>query len=49
MQIFPKQEAKQQIEKLVKKFVNLTPSQLKHYNEANTRKDFILPLFHALN
>ncbi len=43
-----KTEAKKKIERLVKKFDNLSASQLKKYNEANTRKDFILPLFHAL-
>jgi len=49
MQIFTKEEAKQEVTKLVKKFDALTPHQRQHYNEANTRKDFILPLFHALN
>lgn len=38
----------QQIERLVKKFKSLSPSARKNYNEADTRKDFILPLFRAL-
>ncbi|MBI5305541.1 MAG: N-6 DNA methylase [Chloroflexi bacterium] len=44
----PPQIAYDQIERLVKRFKNL-PSRERHaYNEDNTRKDFILPLFRAL-
>lgn len=42
------EEAKKQIEKLVKKYESLTPAQKKKYNESMTCKDFILPLFLAL-
>ncbi len=48
MEIFTKKQAKEKIAKLVKRFENLSSSAFKRYNEANTRKDFILPLFHAL-
>jgi len=37
-----------EIERLVKKFKGLSAAARKSYNEADTRKDFILPLFHAL-
>ena len=47
-QIFTKPEAKEEIERLVQKFDSLSKSALRKYNEANTRKDFILPLFFAL-
>jgi hypothetical protein len=40
--------AHDQIERLVKKFKSLTSAARKSYNEAETRKDFILPLFRAL-
>lgn len=43
-----KKEAKEKILSLVKKFDALSLSQRKKYNEANTRKNFILPLFEAL-
>jgi len=43
-----KKEAKDQIKRLIAKYEKLTPIQRKKYNEATTRKDFILPLFHAL-
>ncbi|MDD4271338.1 MAG: TaqI-like C-terminal specificity domain-containing protein [Patescibacteria group bacterium] len=43
-----RQEAKQQIERLVKKFSDLTPVEFKKKNESMTCKDFILPLFQAL-
>lgn len=43
-----KQEGEKQISKLVEKYENLTPAQRKQYNEANTRKNFILPLFESL-
>src|SRR3990167_5651498 len=49
MKIFSKSEAKQEIASLIKKFQALNSTKRKKYNEANTRKDFILPLFHALN
>ncbi|OGD57394.1 MAG: hypothetical protein A3J48_04140 [Candidatus Doudnabacteria bacterium RIFCSPHIGHO2_02_FULL_46_11] len=49
MKIFSKSEAKQEIAALIKKFEALNSTKRKKYNEANTRKDFILPLFHALN
>lgn len=48
METFSKIEAKEEIAKLVKKYENLTPNSFKTYNEANTRKDFILPLFRFL-
>jgi hypothetical protein len=37
-----------QIASLVQKFKTLSPSERHNYNEADTRKDFILPLFRAL-
>jgi predicted type IV restriction endonuclease len=37
-----------EIERLVKKFKALSAAQRRSYGEDNTRKDFILPLFHAL-
>ena len=43
-----KQEAKQQIERLVNKFADLTAAEFKKKNESMTCKDFILPLFQAL-
>lgn len=43
-----KSEAKQQIEALVRKFDALSAAERRGYNEANTRKDFIMPLFAAL-
>lgn len=43
-----KQEAKKQIEKLIKKYESLSPAQLRKYNESMTCKDFILPLFEIL-
>ncbi|MEK7163074.1 MAG: hypothetical protein AAB696_02185 [Patescibacteria group bacterium] len=39
-----RQEGRQQIERLIKKYENLTPAQRKNYNESMTCKDFILPL-----
>ncbi|MEW6567757.1 MAG: hypothetical protein AB1449_06250 [Chloroflexota bacterium] len=38
----------EQIDALVRKYKSLSPSEVRHYNEENTRKDFILPLFRAL-
>ena len=43
-----KQEAKQKIEKLIKKYESLTLAEKKSYNESMTCKDFVLPLFNAL-
>lgn len=48
MKVFSKKEAKNEVQKLVKKFENLTPARFKQYKEAETCKDFILPFFHAL-
>src|SRR3989344_4663798 len=42
------QEVRRAIEKLVQKYENLTPPERKSFNEANTRKNFILPLFDIL-
>jgi hypothetical protein len=36
------------VERLVRKFRSLSTAQRRGYGEDNTRKDFILPLFHAL-
>ena len=36
------------VERIVRKFKNLSPAARRAYNEDNTRKDFILPLFRAL-
>ncbi|CAG0947139.1 Type IIS restriction enzyme Eco57I [Anaerolineae bacterium] len=44
----PPQSAYNQIERLVKKFKALPTRERHAYNEDNTRKDFILPLFNAL-
>jgi len=43
-----KEESEKQITRIIEKYENLTPTERKHYNEANTRKNFILPLFEAL-
>ena len=43
-----KKEAKEEIGKIVAKYERLTPGEKREYNEAMTRKDFILPLFHVL-
>lgn len=43
-----KREAKEVISRLVEKFDRLTTLEKRNYNEANTRKNFILPLFQAL-
>ena len=45
---YTKKGAKEEIPRLITKFEGLSKNQFKKYNEANTRKDFILPLFHAL-
>lgn len=44
----PPENAYNRVQQLVKKFKALPSEARKHYNEDNTRKDFILPLFHAL-
>jgi len=46
--MFPLETAYQQIERLVHKFKALSPATRRAYNEDNTRKDFILPFFRAL-
>ena len=43
-----KDEAKQKIAELVKKYEALSPSAARAFNEANTKQGFILPLFGAL-
>ncbi len=43
-----KQDGQKQIERLVKKYENLSPAERRKYNESMTCKDFILPLFQAL-
>jgi len=43
-----KVKAKVKIKELIEKYEHLSPSQIKGYLEANTRKDFILPLFQTL-
>ncbi len=43
-----KSNSKGKIKGIIKKYEVLTKSKIKNYNEANTRKDFILPLFKAL-
>jgi len=42
------EEAKQRIADLLARFQAFTPGHVKRYNEENTKKDFILPLFEAL-
>ncbi len=41
-------EAKEKIKRLIDKYNNLSSERIKGYNEAQTRKDFIMPLFEAL-
>ena len=43
-----KQESFQEIAKLVARYQNLTPKDIKGYSEADTRRVFIMPLFRAL-
>ncbi|MCX6742939.1 MAG: hypothetical protein NT116_01760, partial [Candidatus Parcubacteria bacterium] len=43
-----KTQAKKELEQLIKKFEALSDHERKDYNEANTRKDFILPMFRIL-
>jgi hypothetical protein len=44
----PIQTAYAEVEHLINKFKRLSAAARKAYNEDNTRKDFILPLFRAL-
>jgi hypothetical protein len=46
--IISKKEARQELAKLVDKYQSLTPSAIRKYTEADTRRVFIMPLFHAL-
>jgi len=41
-------QAKKELEALIKKFEALSDKERKEYNEANTRKDFVLPMFRIL-
>jgi hypothetical protein len=43
-----KTQAKKELGALIKKFEALSEKERKEYNEANTRKDFILPMFRIL-
>ncbi len=43
-----KEEARQELAKLVDKYQSLTPPAIRKYTEADTRRVFVLPLFHAL-
>ena len=43
-----KAQAKKELEQLIEKFEALSDHERKDYNEANTRKDFILPMFRIL-
>lgn len=43
-----KDQARVEVSRLVSKFDKLSSYEKKHYNEANTRKNFIMPLFRAL-
>jgi hypothetical protein len=43
-----KEESRQKIAELVKKYESLSDKAIKAYNEANTKQAFILPLFAAL-
>ena len=44
-----KSQAKEEIKKLIKKYERVKKNrQIKKYDEVNTRKDFIMPLFKAL-
>ncbi len=44
----PIQTAYSEVDRLVRQFKSFSTAARKSYNEDNTRKDFILPLFHAL-
>jgi predicted type IV restriction endonuclease len=41
-------EAKQEVASLVAKYESLPTRTLNRYDEENTKKDFVLPLFHHL-
>jgi len=43
-----REEAHQEVAKLVAKYQSLTPAEIKKYTEADTRRIFIMPLFQAL-
>lgn len=43
-----KQQAEEKIQNLIERYKHLSSEEIKKYNEANTRKNFILPLFEAL-
>ena len=42
------EQTKNRIKKLIEKYERLDQERIRKYKEANTRKDFILPLFQAL-
>jgi len=48
MDVDIKKEAKETISRLIQRYEQLTNVDKKNYNEANTRKNFILPMFEAL-
>ncbi|MEA3253901.1 MAG: hypothetical protein U9Q17_03020, partial [Chloroflexota bacterium] len=43
-----KEEARKEISRLVGKYRGLTSTDIKKYTEADTRRVFIIPLFHTL-
>ena len=43
-----KEETRQELAKLVDKYRSLTPPAIRKYTEADTRRIFVMPLFHAL-
>jgi len=43
-----KEEARQEVAELVDKYQSLTPPAIRKYTEADTRRIFVMPLFHAL-
>jgi len=43
-----KEEARRELAKLVEKYRSLTPAAIRKYSEADTRRIFVMPLFHAL-
>jgi type I restriction-modification system DNA methylase subunit len=46
--VISKEETRQELAKLVDKYQSLTPSAIRKYTEADTRRVFVMPLFHAL-
>ena len=46
--VISQEEARQELAKLVDKYQSLTPSAVRKYTEADTRRIFVMPLFHAL-